>query len=337
VSARETIGPLTLDATIERWPLIKPLRITGFAWNTSEVICVHLGFGGQTGRGEASGVYYRGERAETMLGQIEALRPEIERGVSREALQALLPVGGARNALDCALWDLEAKLDSHPVWQIAGMEKPRPLLTTFTCGADSPAAMAATALSYAGARAIKLKLTGESEDAARIQSVRAALPSVGLAVDANQGFTPDSLRALMPALQETGVSLIEQPFPVAQDAWLDGFNSPIPIAADESVQSFSEMQQLCGRFQVVNIKLDKCGGLTEALAMARAAHAVGLKPMVGNMTGTSLAMAPAFLLGQLCTIVDLDGPIFLKTDRATPVQYANGSISCPAELWGYPC
>ena len=333
---RRIRGPLALETRIERWPLTRPFHITGYVWNTTDVLCVCLAQDGYIGRGEASGVYYRGESPATMLEQLEALRPEIERGISRDVLRTLLPSGGARNALDCALWDLEAHLEGRPVWQIAGLDEPRPLLTTFTCGAGPPEEMAATAHSYLGARALKLKLTGEPDDAARIQAVRAALPEAWLAVDANQGFTPDSLNALMPVLEGAGVSLIEQPFPMAHDAWLDEFVSCIPIAADESVQGLSDMRSLCGRFQVVNIKLDKCGGLTEGLAIAREAREVGLEPMIGNMTGTSLAMAPAFLIGQLCTIVDLDGPVFLRSDRPTPVQYVDGFIRCPAALWGYP-
>jgi L-alanine-DL-glutamate epimerase-like enolase superfamily enzyme len=269
-----------------------------------------------------------------MLQQIERARKRIEAGMTRGAVQEILPPGGARNGLDCALWDLEANCRGKPAWKIAGLQKPRPLITTFTCGADRPELMAARARAYASARAIKLKLTGEPNDADRVRAVREARPDVWLGVDANQSFTLDSIERLMPVLIQTRIALIEQPFKVGQEHWLDGFRSPIPIAADESVQSLADISGLVGRFSVVNIKLDKCGGLTEGLAMIRAAQGLGMSAMVGNMLGTSLAMAPAFLLGQLCDVVDLDGPVFLKADRPTTVQYADGFITCPDSLWG---
>jgi L-alanine-DL-glutamate epimerase-like enolase superfamily enzyme len=290
---------------------------------------------GYVGQGEAAGVYYKNDKPAAMLGQIESLRRTIEAGIGRDRVQSLLPPGGARNALDCALWDFEAKLSGRAAWQIEGLTKPRPLLTTFTCGADEPEKMAATALAYTKARAIKLKLTGQPTDADRVRAVREARADVWLGVDANQGFTRESLERLMPTLTETNVALIEQPFPIGQDALLDGFQSPIPIAADESAQGLADIAGLVGRFNVVNIKLDKCGGLTEGLAMARTAREHGLDTMVGNMLGTSLSMAPAFLVGQLCKVADLDGPVFLKTDRAITVQYADGFITCPGTLWGH--
>jgi L-Ala-D/L-Glu epimerase len=327
---------LTLRATVEQWPLITPFRITGRTWHALDAVVVSLEKDGHVGRGEGEGVYYRQDTPKLALKEIESLRTTIEEGISRESLQTLLPPGGARNALDCALWDLEAKLTGRPVWQTAGLERPKALLTTVTCGAETPETMKATALGYPQARAIKLKLTGESIDAERVRAVRQARPDVWLGVDANQGLTRASLEQLMPALVDTQVALIEQPFPIGQDAWLDGLRSPIPIAADESVQVLADIPGLVGRYQVVNIKLDKCGGLTEALAMARAARELGLEAMVGSMLGTSLAMAPAFLVGQLCHVVDLDGPVPLKSDRPITVDYSEGFIRCPETLWGYP-
>jgi L-alanine-DL-glutamate epimerase-like enolase superfamily enzyme len=327
---------LTLRATVEQWPLITPFRITGHTWHALDTVVVSLARDGHVGRGEGEGVYYRQDTPALALKKIESLKATIEVGISRASLQKLLPPGGARNALDCALWDLEAKLTGRPVWQMAGLEKPKPLLTTMTCGAETPETMATTALGYTQARAIKLKLTGESVDAERVLAVRQARPDVWLGVDANQGSTRASLEQLMPVLVDARVALIEQPFPIGQDAWLDGFHSPIPIAADESVQGLADIPGLVGRYQVLNIKLDKCGGLTEGLAMARAARELGLEVMVGGMMGTSLAMAPAFLVGQLCHVVDLDGPIPLKTDRAITVDYTEGFIRCPEMLWGYP-
>jgi len=330
----EKLGPLKLKLEIERWPLTTPFRIAGHVWEFCEVLVVDLESEGYRGRGEAAGVYYRNDEPLSMRTALELLRRKIEAGVSRDILQTLLPPGGARNALDCALWDLEAKRTGRPAWQIAELDRPGPLLTAMTCGADDPAAMAANALSYSHARAIKLKLTGEATDADRVRAVRAARPDVWLAVDANQSFSRRSLEQLMPILADANVALIEQPFFVGQEGLLDGFNSPIPVAADESVQELSDIAPLVGRFSVVNIKLDKCGGLTEGLAMIRTARACGLDTMVGCMVGTSLALAPAFLLGQLCKIVDLDTPMFLAKDRDPPAQYVDGCISCPQSIWG---
>jgi L-alanine-DL-glutamate epimerase-like enolase superfamily enzyme len=327
-------GPLKLHAAIEKWPLVAPFRITGYTWEHLETLFVRLETAGCVGQGEAAGVYYRKDSPALMLKQIEALRDKIEAGVDRETLQTLLPPGGARNALDCALWDLEAKIAGEPAWRIAGLKSPQPIITTLTCGAETPEKMATAARNYHAARAIKLKLTGDPVDPARVMAVRAARSDVWLGIDANQGFTCESLDALMPSLIESRVSLIEQPFPVGQEAWLDQLESPIPIAADETCQALSDLPGLVGHFSVVNIKLDKCGGLTEALAMARAAHRLGLKTMVGNMLGTSLGMAPAFLVGQLCEVVDLDGPVFLKMDRLRTVEYVDGLISSPDSVWG---
>jgi L-alanine-DL-glutamate epimerase-like enolase superfamily enzyme len=330
----KSIGPLTLRLKIEQWPLTRPFRITGYTWEALDILVATLEKDGYVGRGEAAGIYYQNDKPASMIKQIEPLRTKIEAGISRDSLQKMLPPGGLRNALDCALWDLEAKLSGHAAWQLAELNMPRPLLTTFTCGADEPGKMAATARGYTNARAIKLKLTGEASDPDRVRAVREIRPDVWLGVDANQGFTRASLERLMPVLVEARVELIEQPFPIGQEALLDGFLSPIPVAADESVQSLADIPGLAGRFSVINIKLDKCGGLTEGLAMARAASALGLEAMVGNMMGTSLAMAPALMVGQLCKVVDLDGPVFLKTDRVNAARYTDGFITCPETLWG---
>jgi L-Ala-D/L-Glu epimerase / N-acetyl-D-glutamate racemase len=320
----------------EKWPLAAPFSIVGYRFKAIDTVLVSLQKDGYVGRGEAAGIYYRNDTATSMIKQIEELRPRIEAGIDRNSIRKLLPPGGARNALDCALWDLEAKVANRFAWQIAGLEQPRPLITTFTCGVDEPERMAATASNYSNARAIKIKLAGEPGDAERVRAVREARPEVWLGVDANQGCSRTSLEQLMPTLMEARVALIEQPFPIGQEAQLDGFHSPIPIAADESVQSCSDIPGLVGRFNVVNIKLDKCGGLTEGLEMVQRARALGLDTMIGNMTGTSLAMAPAFMLGQVCKLVDLDGPVFLKSDRAITVRYADGLIACPEGLWGSP-
>jgi L-Ala-D/L-Glu epimerase / N-acetyl-D-glutamate racemase len=326
---------MKLEIRIETWSLATPFRITGYVMNDVQVVVITLRDGEFAGSGEAVGVYYRRDTAAALAGQIEAVRARIEAGIDREALRAVLPAGGARNAVDCALWDLEAKRTGHDVHQLAGLEgTPRPLLTTCTLGAAEPATMAQGARNYAGARAFKLKLTGESVDAERVRAVRAARPDVWMGVDANQGFTRKSLGELLPVLLESRVALIEQPFPIGKDDLLDGLSSPIPVAADESCQDLADVAGLAGRYDVVNIKLDKCGGLTEALEMARRARQLGLKVMVGNMLGTSLAMAPAFVVGQLCDVVDLDGPLLLARDRSPAATYENGHIWCAPAIWG---
>jgi len=270
-----------------------------------------------------------------MVAAIESVREAIEDGADRIALQRLLPPGGARNAIDCAFWDLEAQRKGRDVWELAGLPSVRPLVTTFTLGADDPGVMAEGARAFAHARALKMKLTGDLDiDIARVRAVRAARPEPWLGVDANQGYGVDALDRLMPVLVESRVSLLEQPIRRGREADLDGFRSPIPIAADESVLCLADMPGAEKRFNVVNIKLDKCGGLTEALAMAHDARQLGLGVMVGNMVGTSLAMAPAFVVGQLCDIVDLDGPVFLAADREPGLTYEDGTVWCGRNVWG---
>ncbi|MGH8182922.1 MAG: dipeptide epimerase [Rhodanobacteraceae bacterium] len=327
-------GPLQLRATIEQRALKSPFHITGYTFTEFDALVVTLGQGGCSGRGEAQGVYYKHDNPPEMLAQVEALRERIERGITRAELLDCLPAGGARNALDAALWDLEASRRGQPVWQLAGIDPPRPLLTTFTIGADTPASMAAHARAFSGARALKLKLTDDDRNAERVRAVRAAQPDAWMMVDANQGFTPDSLSRLLPILQECSIALIEQPFPIGNEGWLDGMQRPIPVAADESVQDHTDLARLAGRVDTINIKLDKCGGLTEALAMVQKAHALGFGLMVGNMSGSSLAMAPAFVLGQQCAVVDLDGPLYLREDCSPGARYRDGMIWCPEELWG---
>ncbi len=321
--------PVRLSATVEHWPFIRPFHITGHVFDGADVLVVTAESGGLHGRGEASGVFYHGETVESMARQVEAVID-----ADRTALLDLMPAGGARNAVDCALWDLEAKQAGQPVWRLAGLERTAPLLTTYTLGADTPGAMAERARDHAGARALKIKLTGDGADAERVAAIRAARPDAWLGIDANQGFTPDSYHALLPTLLAARVQLVEQPFPVARDADLDGLDSPIPIAADESVQDRRDLDRLAGRVQIVNIKLDKTGGLTEALALAAEARRRGLKPMVGTMVCTSLATAPGFVLGQFCDFVDLDGPIFLARDRQPAAIYADGHVTCSDAIWG---
>lgn len=327
---------LSCDVAVERLPFAKPFRISGHVFIESPVVVVTLSDGLHTGRGEASGVYYLGDDDTAMVDLLETVRTGLMDGMTRADLQQALPPGGARNAADCALWELDAKRAGVPVWKLAGLPEPKRLLTTFTLGAEDPAVMAEGALAYADARALKLKLTGDLDlDIARVRAVRTARRDCWIGVDANQGFAIDELDALIAVLVECGIALLEQPLARGREADLDGFSSPIPIAADESALTLADLDALVGRFDTVNIKLDKCGGLTEAIAIARRARLLGLDVMVGNMVGSSLAMAPAFLLGQLCDVVDLDGPTFLAADREPGIRYEDGYIRCPEAVWGH--
>lgn len=326
---------LQMQVEIERLPLKAPFRITGYTFTDIPVAVVTLRSGSACGRGEAAGVYYLKDTPDQIATTLEKYRVDIERGIDRQHLLELMPRGGARNAVDCALWDLEAKQSGKPVWKLAGLDHVLPRVTTFTLGADEPAVVARGAIGLAHARALKLKLDGNVEvDKERVCRVRDARPDVWLGVDANQGFSIDSLQSALPTFIKAGVQLIEQPLPRGREAELEGFQCPIPLAADESAQGLADIPALVGRFQVVNIKLDKCGGLTEALQIVNEARRLGLQVMVGNMIGTSLAMAPAFVVAQLCDCVDLDGPIFLAQDRSPAVSYQDGSVFCADEIWG---
>ena len=326
---------LQLDVASETLPLAQPFRISGHVFESSEVVVVTLRSGAHQGRGEGGGVYYLGDDVSHMLLDLQTARAAIEAGPSREELRTLMPPGGARNAVDCALWELEAAQHGMPVWRLAGQAEPKPLRTTFTLGADKPEVMAAGARRYTQARSIKIKLTGDLDlDIARVRAIRAARPDVWLGVDGNQGFSADQLDPLMAALHSQQVSLVEQPLARGREVDLEGYRSMIPIAGDESLLTLNDLAGAVGRFNIVNIKLDKCGGLTEALLMATAARRLGIGVMVGNMVGTSLAMAPAFVLGQLCDLVDLDGPTFLAQDRQPGVDYVDGNVWASPQVWG---
>jgi L-alanine-DL-glutamate epimerase-like enolase superfamily enzyme len=326
-------GP-RLSAERESWPLARPFRISGQVFESIDIVVATVQERGVTGRGEACGVGYKNDTAPQIMSQLIDIAARPGDSLTRAEVQTRLPACGARNALDCALWELEARHTGWPVWKLAGVESPRPLLTTCTVGADEPDVMAKLARSYDGARAIKIKLTGEDADAARVHAVRTACPGVWLGVDANQGYTPERLQVLLPHLHDAKVELIEQPFPIGREADMEGLDCGIPTAADESVQTLDDLPRLAGRFDVINIKLDKCGGLTHALLMAREAKRLGFKVMVGNMIGTSWAMAAAFVVGQWCDIVDLDGPLLLSRDREPAVRYRDGTLNCADEVWG---
>ena len=328
---------LRMEVAAQKLRLAEPFRIAGHVFETVEVVTVALEDGEHRGMGEGGGVYYLGDDSAHMLAELQRGRAAIEAGVSREELRAVLPPGGARNAADAALWDLEAKRTGRPVWSLAGVSEPVPIVTTFTVSADDPAAMGARATSYAGVRSIKMKLTGDlALDVDRVRAVRAARPDVWLGVDGNQGFAHGDLPTLIDALVEARVSLLEQPLPRGREAELEGLGSPVPIAGDESLLCLSDVADAPGRFDVVNIKLDKCGGLTEGLLMVAEARRLGLGVMVGTMVGTSLATAPGFVLGQICDLVDLDGPTFLAQDRVPGVTYRDGTLFAGPNVWGAP-
>ncbi len=326
---------LKMGVSVEKLRLANPFRISGHVFDGRNAVIVTLDDGEHVGRGEATGVYYIGDDLEQMLAALANARSAIEAGPSRADLRAILPAGGARNAVDAALWELESKRTGRPVWALAGLDAPRPLRTTFTVGADEPARMAAEAVAYRGANSIKVKLTGELDlDIARVDAIRAARPDVWLGVDANQGFSVGDLDRLVAAMVAAHVALIEQPLARGREADLDGYDAPIPLAADESALTLADVAGLKGRFDVFNIKLDKCGGLTEALMIAAAAREAELGVMVGCMVCSSLGAAPGFVVGQLCDLVDLDGPIFLKQDRTPGVVYRDGTVWCDEAVWG---
>jgi len=318
----------------ESWAFRYPFRISGYVWTDADVVVVEVTDGGHQGRGEALGVYYKEETAPRLREQILAATQRATTLKELIAITEYLPAGGAKNALDCALWELRAQQAGTPVWRLAGLPSaPRPVQTTCTVGAGTPEEMASHALAFASATALKLKLIGDGGDAERVRAVRAARPDVWVGVDGNQGFDLQTLHDVLPTLIACNVQLLEQPFPIDRDADLDDVDSPIPIAADESVQTVNDIEALVGRFDTINIKLDKCGGLTEALRMQERARELGLNVMVGCMGGTSLSMAPAFIVAQRCDVVDLDGPLLLASDRTPSAIYRNGTIDVPEEVW----
>ena len=323
--------------TVERAAIrfAEPFRITGYVFDAMPSIVATIAEGETCGRGEAAGVYYLGDDQDRMIAAIEQVRGAIEAGLTRAGLQALLPPCGARNALDCALWELESRQCGMPVWQLASVPQPHSKITTFTLPADDPAVLAEKVGRLSFARAIKLKLDGDmAADRERMAVVRRARTDAWLGVDANQGFVAGQLDELGAAAREHSVSLIEQPLKRGDEASLEGWRPGVPVAADESILDLAELKERARYFDVINIKLDKCGGLTEALAMARAARLLGKQVMVGNMGGSTLAMAPGFVLAQLCDVVDLDGPHGHADDSLAARIYRDGEIFIPETIWG---
>ena len=328
-----------LSVRRETWPLAGSFTISRGTRTSAEPVVVELSFtedDGRVVRGRGECVPYAryGETVDGVIAAIEGLRPRVENGLDRTGLQELLPPGAARNALDCAYWDLEAKRGGQSVWRLCGLAPLEPVTTAYTLSLDTPEAMGRAAAAQAARPLLKLKLAGPG-DLARVEAVRANAPQTRLIVDANEGWTLDDYVALAPKLARLGVVLIEQPLPAGQDAPLAGTRRPVPVCADESCHATDSLAELAGRYDAVNIKLDKTGGLTEALELKRAALAQGYRIMVGCMVGTSLAMAPAVLLAQGAAFVDLDGPLLLEADRPGGLRYEGSTLHPPEPaLWG---
>jgi L-alanine-DL-glutamate epimerase-like enolase superfamily enzyme len=314
-------------------PLRAVFAISRGAKTSAETVRVRLSDGENAGRGESVPYARYGETVESVIAAIENLRGRIESGIGLYELQSALPPGAARCAVDCALWDLEAKRTGQPVWQRAGLPAPRPVETAVTISLADPAAMAEAAKTAPG-RLLKLKLGGP-EDIERIKAVHLARPDARLIVDGNEGLAPDAYPGLVTAAAKLGVALIEQPFPAGKDSALVKRPGPVAVCADESAHTSADIQTIARSYDAVNVKLDKAGGFTEALAMARAARQSGMGVMVGCMVASSLSMAPAVLLAGLADAADLDGPLWLEADIADGLTYTDGVVSPPgAALWG---
>ncbi len=325
---------VTLDVRIETFALRQPFTISRGSKSETVVVTAELRDGAHSGRGECGPNIRYDETPQSVADAISAMAGEIAGGLDRQGLLQSMPAGAARNAIDCALWDLEAKRAGKRVWQLAGLAAPEPVETAYTLSVDSPAAMAAAARANAARPLLKLKLTGPG-DLERVRAVRSGAPDSRLIVDANEAWTAEDFDVLAAELADVGVEMIEQPFPAGSDVSLAELEHPVPICADESCRDRDSVAALAGRYDMVNIKLDKTGGLTEALETAAAARAAGLDIMVGCMVGTSLAMAPAHLLAQNAKFVDLDGPLLLAKDREPPLEVHGSRILPPSvALWG---
>ena len=318
----------------KNFPLHSPFVITGYTFTQLEAVWVTLTEGEHRGRGEACGIYYLGDTQDSMMVQLEQVRSVVESGAKRLDIQDFLPAGGARNALDCAYWDLECKVSGQTIWQVLGIA-PHELTTVATIGIGTPEEMATRAIELSDFAHLKVKLD-DHEPIERLRAIREARPGAQLVIDVNQGWSRGSLEEYLPNLEKLGVAMVEQPLPRGDDTSLIGIESPIPIGADESLMNLAEYDAVAPFYDVINIKLDKCGGLTEALEIVKRAEADGKKLMVGNMTGTSLSMAPSYVIGQFCEFVDIDGPLLLECDIDQGLEYFDGGrVSLPSpRLWG---
>jgi len=321
---------------IESWASLIPFRIANYEWDDYPSVVCEIEQDGIIGRGEALGVYYLDETEKTMLTELESITDHLADGASRDDLPGLLPPGGARNAADAALWDLEAQLSGTSAWESVGV-KPDPVESVFTIGLEAePAAMAAGAAAASDVSLLKIKLS-DDRPVERIAAIREARPDARLVVDVNQAWDFTQLQQFAPELHALGVLMIEQPLPRGADAELEGYESTVPLCADESCLHLGELEQAAGRYQLINIKLDKTGGLTHALELAHAVKAEGLGIMVGSMCGSSLAMAPHHVVAQMAEYVDIDGPLLMKNDRFGGLVYEHGFVSLPAtRFWGRP-
>lgn len=319
---------------LENWLALIPFRISRHTWDDFPCVVCEIEQDGLVGRGESLGVYYLGETERTMLEQLDAVAPELARGAGRDELLELLPPGGARAAADAALWDLEAQLSGVSAWESAGV-KPDPVETVFTIGLEAePEEMGARAAAAATLSLFKVKLN-DDRPVERIAAIREARPDARLVVDVNEGWDFDQLVEVAPAIAEYGVSMIEQPLKRGQDEALEGYEAPLPLCADESCQHIGELDIAASRYDMINIKLDKCGGLTHGLELAAGARERDLGLMIGCMGGTSLGMAPLHVISQLADFVDIDGPLLLKNDRPGGFIYEQGMVSLPDKpFWG---
>jgi L-alanine-DL-glutamate epimerase-like enolase superfamily enzyme len=323
---------ITIDTPT--FALAQPFTITGHTFHSTDTLRVTLDDGTHRGVGESVGVYYSGDTAERMAAEVAAVADHIDDALDGALIQDLLPPGGARNALDCAFWDLAAKRAGQRVWDLLSLS-PRELTTVYTISIEDPAVMAERAIAAARFPHLKIKLDAD-RPIERLEAIRAARPDAALVIDVNQGWSFDELREYLPPCERLGIAMIEQPLPRGADEALEGFRSPVPLGADESCLHLGEFGRAARRYDVLNIKLDKCGGLTEGLALVAAAREVGMDLMVGNMIGSSLSMAPSYVIGQHCRFVDIDGPLLLAADVANGLDYRDGGVvGLPtAALWG---
>ncbi|HEY0939992.1 MAG TPA: dipeptide epimerase [Steroidobacter sp.] len=326
---------ITISIATVQWEMNEPFAISrGVVSRVEAVLVTLVDAQGNRGRGEGYGIGYEGETCAIMQQQLAGVARHVRAGATREELLELLPHGGARCALDCAMWDLEAKRSGRPAWALAGLSEVHSLTTAMTIGIRSPDALRVALNRYGTYPLLKIKV-GADEPLETLRTVREMAPRARLIVDPNQAWTFSQLREYAPVCRELGVELIEQPLPVTADEDLRGYSCPVALCADEAVHTRADLPAILGKYQCINIKLDKTGGLTEALLLERQARAAGLSTMVGCMWGSSLAMAPGFILGQFCDFVDLDGPLLQKTDWPDAISYNQGYMSAPRpSLWG---
>jgi len=326
-------GRLTIEAHEEIWPLRHPFRISRGSRTEAHIVVVTVTDGKHIGRGEGVPLARYNQSVASVVAQIESVRGE--KNLSRQTLQDLLPAGAARNALDCAFWDLEAKISGKRVWELANTPNVREVETSFTISLDTAERMAAAAKTNGELPILKLKLGGNDRDLARVEAVREAAPETRLLIDANESWSLQHYKNVVPELKRLRVELIEQPFPANSDEVLETLDRPIPVCADESCHTTADLPRLTNRYEGINVKLDKTGGLTEALRLCERAQNAGFKLLIGCMVCTSLAIAPAQLLASFANWVDLDGPLLLAHDRPQGLSYRNARIGLPdLALWG---